>query len=323
MGTVINQHNAHYHHDILQPGILAQAHDHILEIVTRSGTSFRSGMQILGKDRRMAMYAIYAFCREVDDIADEEAPLDEKRIGLNAWRQEINALYQGQPTKDISRALLQPVRNYALQKSEFFAMIDGMEMDAETVIVAPTLDELKLYCRRVAGAVGLLSVRAFGAWRPDMSVTEMRDLDRYALRQGEALQLTNILRDLDEDARRGRLYMPKEYLQQAAILDLAQKDPLAAVNDPRMKIAVEMLGKHARHRYQQVDAYLSQCDDITLRGLRPARIMLGVYDTILQAMEQRGWDKIAQPISLSKGQKILGALRNGLFRRKSDRINSH
>jgi phytoene synthase len=131
-------------------------------VVRASGTSFYRGMRVLPPDRRAAMYAIYAFCRLVDDIADEDAPLDEKRMALDAWRSRIEGLHGADLQGAVPRVLHLAAEKFDLRQGDFLAVIDGMQMDAETVIVAPSLDTLDLYCDRVASAVGRLSVRAFG-----------------------------------------------------------------------------------------------------------------------------------------------------------------
>ena len=156
-----------------------------------SGSSFYAAMRILPKAQREAMFAIYGFCRQVDDIADSTGPREERRAALEAWRSGIDALYQGQPTAQ-TRDLLQPVRQFGLDKDDFLAVIDGMEMDVLADIRAPSWAELDLYCDRVASAVGRLSVRIFG-----LAPEPGRELAHHL---GRALQLTNILRDLDEDA---------------------------------------------------------------------------------------------------------------------------
>ena len=182
-----------------------EARRHASETVKRSGTSFAAGMRILSKPRRDAMYSIYAFCREVDDIADEGGTPEQKRAGLNAWRDEIERLYTGAPTTPTGLALLQPIRDFNLSKDEFILMIEGMEMDANGPVVAPSMETLLAYTRRVAGAVGMLSMPAFGA--PEGEVA-----DRFALSLGDALQLTNILRHVGDDAKIGRLNLPREIL---------------------------------------------------------------------------------------------------------------
>ena len=170
-----------------------------------AGSSFFWAMQLLPYQRREAMYALFAFCREVDDIADGDAPRSLKDVFLSDWRSEIALLYAGRPNHVITRALREAVRLYSLQCNDFLAIIDGMEMDARTDIQAPSLEQLDLYCERAAVAVGRLSVRIFGE--------ETQAGERVAEELGRALQLTNILRDLAEDAKRDRLYLPREVLR--------------------------------------------------------------------------------------------------------------
>ena len=173
----------------------------VTAIVRDSATSFYHGMKILEADRRAAMYGIYAFCRKVDDIADDDdVPFPEKRQALEVWRQRVAALFAGDADDAITRVLRASAVAYELREADFIGIIDGMEMDAGEPIVAPRLPVLDLYCDRVASAVGRLSVCIFG----DTSAAA-QDV-AYAL--GRALQLTNILRDVWEDAKRGRLYLP-------------------------------------------------------------------------------------------------------------------
>ena len=178
-------------------------------VVRAAGTSFYRGMRVLPPDRRAAMYAIYAFCRLVDDVADEPAPIAVKRAGLDGWRERIAGLYEGRAGGAVERVLLAAVQRFALRREDFLAVVDGMQADAETAIVAPDRASLDLYCDRVASAVGRLSVRAFG--------DDSADADRVAWHLGRALQLTNILRDLGEDAERGRLYLAREWLEAAGV----------------------------------------------------------------------------------------------------------
>ena len=167
------------------------------------GSSFYWGMRLLPKARREGMFAIYAFCRAVDDIADDLPTREQKIAGLAAWRADIAALYAGEmPHDPLARLLVKPIADFALRRADFEAVIDGMETDALNDIQAPSMAELDLYCDRVASAVGRLSVRAFG------ETSLAGDRTAYAL--GRALQLTNILRDVVEDADRGRLYLPRE-----------------------------------------------------------------------------------------------------------------
>jgi len=169
----------------------------VAALVREAGSSFYRGMRVLPKERRAAMYALYAFCRKVDDIADGPEPMEAKRAALDAWRARIDALYAGASDDAVTRVLAAAVPLYGLRREDFLAIVDGMQMDAEAPIVAPALKTLDLYCDRVAAAVGRLSVRIFGDASPAA--------DRVANALGRALQLTNILRDLVEDAERGRL----------------------------------------------------------------------------------------------------------------------
>ncbi|HPE29599.1 MAG TPA: presqualene diphosphate synthase HpnD [Parvularculaceae bacterium] len=270
---------------------MEEARRHAEETVKRSGTSFAAGMRILSKPRRDAMHAIYAFCREVDDIADEEGPVAEKRIGLAAWRAEIDRLFQGAPQTPTGVALLEPVRAFDLAKEEFILMIEGMEMDAEGPIVAPTMERLLAYTRRVAGSVGMLSMPVFGAPRTEAA-------DRFSLALSDALQLTNILRDVGEDAEIGRLYLPRELLEKYG----APLDPAKIVGAPGLEGVARELGAIAKDKFAAARAALK---DLDWRVLRPALLMMGVYEAYLKKLEERGWNRIGESISISKMEKVL------------------
>ncbi|NIA69836.1 presqualene diphosphate synthase HpnD [Pelagibius litoralis] len=279
-------------------GNAAQAMEQVRAIATGSGSSFLWGMRLLPKPRRDAMYAIYAFCRAVDDIADDEGAAADKLSRLAVWREEIERLYGGTPQTPITLALQQPVRDYGLPKEEFLAVIDGMEMDAREDICAPDMATFRLYCRRVAGAVGVLSVHAFGATEP-----EARDL---ALAEGDALQFTNILRDIAEDAGRGRLYLPREILLRHGI---DSRDPTTVAADPRLPAVCFDLAAMAQERFTESRRLMAACR----RGpMRPARIMLAVYQRLLTRLQQQGWNDISLRVRLPKAEKLWLALRNGL-----------
>jgi phytoene synthase len=256
-------------------------------------------MRVLPRARREAMYAIYAFCREVDDIADEPGAAAAKLDKLAAWRHEIAQLYAGRPTRPVAVALRGPVAAFDLPAAEFLAVIEGMEMDARGAIVAPSVTDYTLYCRRVAGAVGLLSIRVFGdAGAP------AREL---AVVLGEALQTTNILRDLAEDAARGRLYLPGEVLARHGLAGLA---PTTVLDHPRLAAACAEMAALAKERFARARALLSQCDR---RRLRPARLMLESYDRMLARLEARGWNRPRQRVRLSAPEKLWVALRYSLL----------
>ena len=272
---------------------------HVRKIVARSGSSFTWGMRVLPKPRRDAMFAIYAFCREVDDIADEGGTPAQKQAALQDWRDEIDRLYAGQPTYPTARALLGPVADYKLPKDEFLALIDGMEMDARETMVAPSEKELSLYCRRVAGAVGMLSIHAFGA-----KEAAARDL---AVALGEGLQLTNILRDLDEDAAEGRLYLPREELDAAGI---ACHDPAGVLDQPALAKVCDSLAERAEARFAETRYLLGLCHR---RALKPSVLMMEVYRRILQRLRARGWATPRRPVRLSGLEKLWILLRYGIF----------
>ena len=263
-------------------------------IVRRAGTSFYRGMRILPPDRRAAMYAIYAFCREVDDIADDPAPLADRLPRLAAWRARVAALPRGEADGPVTRVLAAAAARYALRTEDFLAVIDGMQMDAETDIVAPDLATLDLYCDRVAAAVGRLSVRAFGDASPAA--------DEVAHALGRALQLTNILRDIAEDAARGRLYLPREFLLAEAV----PLDARAALTAPGLGRVAARLGAEAARHFARAEAAMARCDP---RAMKPARLMAASYRMILTALERRGWERAAEPVSVAKWRKLLLAAR--------------
>jgi len=272
--------------------------DAIEAIVRSAGTSFYHGMRVLPPDRRHAMYAIYAFCRIVDDIADEAGTIETKRLGLATWRDNIAALYHGRTEGPVTRVLAAAVSRFALRAEDFIAVIDGMQTDAETVVSAPDMATLDIYCDRVASAVGRLSVRTFG----DASAAA----DRVAHALGRALQLTNILRDIKEDAERGRIYLPLEYLQDAGV----PADPVAILTAPGLPAVCDRLATLAHGYFQQAWSAMDRCDRT---AMRPARLMGATYDGILSALERRGWKRLDTPVSLPKWKKLWLACRYGLF----------
>jgi phytoene synthase len=267
-------------------------------VVRAAGTSFYRGMRVLPPDRRQAMYAIYAFCRIVDDIADEDGSLADKVRGLGEWRERVARLYRGEAEDAVTRVLAASVQRFGLRPEDFLAVIDGMQMDAETTIVAPDLATLDLYCDRVAGAVGRLSVRAFGDASPDA--------DRVAFALGRALQLTNILRDIKEDADRGRLYLPREYLQDAGV----PLDPAAALTAPGLTAVCQRVAALAHRHFAEARAAMTLCNP---RAMRPARLMGATYAAILSELERHGWQRLDERVSLPKWRKVWIALRYGLF----------
>lgn len=266
-------------------------------LVRKAGTSFYRGMRVLPPDRRHAMYAIYAFCRIVDDIADEDGALPDKLRRLAEWRARVSGLYHGESDGPVTRVLVAAAARFGLREDDFAAVIDGMRMDAEAVIVAPDLATLDLYCDRVAAAVGRLSVRAFG----DGS----NEADRVAWSLGRALQLTNILRDIKEDADRGRLYLPAEYLDQAGV----PRDPALALRSAALPVVCGRLAADAQGYFHDARAHMAKCD---AKAMKPARLMGETYAAILTSLEQSGWRDLSVRVSVPAWRKLWLLVRYGL-----------
>ncbi len=267
--------------------------------VESAGTSFYWAMRLLPPERRNAMYALYAFCREVDDIADDAGPPEQKKQDLAGWREEIDALYAGRPSHPVARVLHHAVIRFRLRREDFHAVIDGMEMDAAQDIRAPDLATLDLYCARVASAVGHLSVHIFGDPGPDAHAV--------ADALGRALQLTNILRDLDEDARRGRLYLPREILDRHGIRGA---EPAEVLRHPALPAACRDLAAIAKRHFAEAAAAMARCPR---RAMRPAAVMGAFYRVLLDALLRSGWRDPSVRVSLSKGRKLWLVLRHGLL----------
>jgi len=264
-----------------------------------SGSSFYAGMRVLPKAEREGMYAVYSFCRQVDDIADDlEGAEEDRRDLLNAWRADLDTLYAG-GRAERTAFLAEPVARFGLRKADFLAVIDGMEMDVDQDIRAPDLETLDLYCDRVASAVGRLSVKVFG-----MDETPGLALAHHL---GRALQLTNILRDLDEDATIGRLYMPAELLREAGI---ESDDPAVVVDDPRLSLAAAALAAKAQSHYAQAQAVLAARP--TGRMIAP-RLMYGVYSRILERMTKIGWAPPRSRVRVGKLELLWILIRCGLL----------
>lgn len=269
-------------------------------LVRRSGTSFYWAIRMLPEEKRRAMFAVYAFCREVDDIADEPAEDRVKSVRLEFWRNELDRLYEGSATTSISRALHAPVQQHGLRKKDFHAIIAGMEMDAGARLRISDYPELDLYCDRVACAVGRLSIRIFGA---DPAIG-----DSLAAALGRALQLTNILRDLDEDAQRDRLYLPADMLAAEGVSETDYLDAVLA--HPGTALVCDRLAELARARFEESAAIIACCEH---RQMRPARIMMEVYQRTLHRLMERGWTRWSEPVSVSRLEKLWVAFRYGVI----------
>jgi presqualene diphosphate synthase len=262
-----------------------------------AGSSFYTAMKILPSAQREAMFEIYGFCRRVDDIADSDGPRAERLIELATWRADVNALYAGEVPPRLAD-LAKPVRDFDLAREDFLALIDGMEMDAFDDIRGPSAAILDLYCDRVASAVGRLSVRVFGIER-EAGIMLAHHL-------GRALQLTNILRDLDEDAAIGRLYLPREALVRAGI---DTNEPKAALRSPTLAQACTELVERAREHFAQADKIMA---GLPRRRVRAPRIMGLVYRSMLDRLIARGWSPPRQPIRVPRPLLMWIVLRHAL-----------
>jgi phytoene synthase len=263
----------------------------VAEAVGRAGSSFTNGMRILPRPRRRGMFALYGFCRAVDDIADAPAPVEDKRTELEAWRLHLDRIYAGQGDFALGRELLDAVRTYDLPREEFDLVLDGMLIDAAPSVRIADRDALSAYARRVAGAVGVLSCRIFGA--PDGASKE------FAIYLGETLQLTNILRDVDEDAAIDRLYLPLDRIRAVGIpIDGAAA---AIVADPRIETVCDALAAEVTERYRALPNLLPAH---YRRELRSARVMQSAYGLVFRKLAARGWrDRRVRP-RLSKREGI-------------------
>jgi presqualene diphosphate synthase len=260
-----------------------------------SGSSFYAGMRILPRAQREAMFEIYSFCRAVDDIADDPGPREPRREQLARWRADIDAVYRGAAPPQFG-GLAQAVRTFDLQRDDFIAIIDGMEMDVIADIRAPDRATLDLYCDRVACAVGRLSVRVFGMER-EAGLALAHHL-------GRALQLTNILRDLDEDASLGRLYLPREALHAVGI---EATDPTTVIANPAVAGACATIVALAKSEFAAANATMKKSPR---RVVRAPRIMGEAYWLILQLLVARGFAPPRAAIRLPRAKLLFIVLRN-------------
>ena len=260
--------------------------------------SFFWPVRFLPAPRREAMCALYAFCREVDDIADGEASRSLKQTLLLNWRSEIAHLYEGRPRHVVTRRLNEAIHRYGLRCDDFLAIIDGVEMDVLTDIRAPSFEQLDRYCECAAVAAGRLSVRIFGEETPAG--------ERVAAELGRAFQFTNILRDLAEDARRQRLYLPRELLQAHGIFATTPSWVLAQPALPEICRDLAMLAK--RHYTAAAEA-IAACPRGTMR---PAAVLLGIYRALLDELLVRGWRHIDEPLRIPAWHKLALVIRHGL-----------
>jgi squalene-hopene/tetraprenyl-beta-curcumene cyclase len=263
-----------------------------------AGSSFYAALRILPPAQRRAMFEIYRFCRTVDDIADRGGDRQARLRELAQWRAGIDALFRGLPPDGL-QSLLEPIRVFALERDDFVSILDGMEMDVREDIRAPDVATLELYCDRVACAVGRLSVRVFGM-RP-------QEGSALAFHLGRALQLTNILRDLDEDGAAGRLYLPREALRAAGIGDT---DPAKVLSHPSLGKACSTIVDRARGHFAEARNVMA---NQSIDAVRTPLLMAKVYQNKLERLAARGWAPPRHPIRAGRGVLLWNMLRHGLI----------
>lgn len=259
--------------------------------VARAKSSFASGMRILPTEGRRAIYAVYGFCRQVDDIADSSATVAEKTADLQAWRQRLDRIFAGRGEDPLDRELIWAIRRFGLPRAEFDGMLDGMTIDAAAEVRIADRAGLAHYARCVAGTVGVMAVKIFGC--PDQAS------EAFAVAQGEALQLTNILRDVDEDAGLGRLYLPESWLRDAGIP--ADRPIPEIVADPRIAQVCARLAAEIQPLYAALPGLMPPG---TEKRMKAALIMQRSYRRIFEMLQARGYaDRSVRP-RLSKREKI-------------------
>ena len=269
----------------------------IKEIVKKSGTSFFWSMRMLPKAKREAMYTIYAFCRHIDDIVDGDSDVKEKQELINAWREELDNIYEKKvPATEIGRRIYKNCMRFKLPKEEFTKLIDSISMDIPSPVQAPSLSQFFDYCRGVAGVPGNLSLRIFGCKDENM-------INDLATTLGNALQITNVLRDVKEDAMSNRLYIPKDFLEKA---NIASSDPRSVVVDKNLSVAREELAKLAEADFRKADYLIQKLDRQTAR---PVKMIAAIYRKYFDMMQDRGWEVISPKPHLSKMNKLTLALR--------------
>ena len=259
-----------------------------------SGSSFTASFRFLPADKRRAMMALYAFCREVDDVVDECSDANVARTTLNWWRGEVAAIYGGTPQHPVCQALVSVVKQFNLPQEHLLEIIDGMEMDLDQPRY-PDFKSLQLYCYRVASVVGLLTVEIFG-------YTDRQTL-KYAHDLGIAFQLTNIIRDVGEDARRNRIYLPMDELQQFGV---TAADILNANESENFHKLMAFQIERARRYYRQAFDHLPAADR---KAQRSGLIMAAIYQAVLDEVERSGCHVLKERVSLAPTYKLWRALK--------------
>ena len=261
-------------------------------VTKRSGSNFYYSFLFLPRSRREAMYAIYAFCKEVDSAVDEALPGSDPHEQLERWRRELNAVYQGRPTLPIAISLAEHVHRLHIPKDYFEDLLAGVEMDL-TIRRYATFDDLSLYCYRVASVVGLICLHVFGTRSPHAR--------EYAINLGLAFQLTNILRDLGTDADHGRIYLPLEDLSR---FGYSEDHLLQKAYSPSFRELMKFECTRARDFYDKASRAADSLPAADRRPLTVAEIMRGVYARILDRIERSDYRVYGTRVSLSPSYRL-------------------
>jgi 15-cis-phytoene synthase len=265
------------------------------EKTAQSGSSFTISFVFLEKEKRNAMTALYAFCREVDDVVDECTDYNVAQTKLNWWKSEIENLYDNKPQHPVGFALQPVIKQFDLAKEHFLEIIDGMEMDLRFNRYAD-FKQLQLYCYRVASVVGLLSAQIFGY--------QNRNTLKFAHDLGMAFQLTNIIRDVGEDARRGRIYLPLDELKKA---NVSEEDILNSHKSDQVKELIEYQIERAETFY---DKALKQLPTEDTKQQRAGLIMAAIYRTMLREIKTDGAENVlTHKLSIPPIRKLILAIK--------------
>ncbi len=271
-----------------------EPYQYCVEKAAASGSSFTGSFRFLPKDKRQAMTVLYAYCREVDDVVDECSDANVARTTLNWWRNEVAAIYGGKPTHPVCQALVPIVKQFNMAQEHLLEIIDGMEMDLDQPRYAD-FKSLQLYCYRVASVVGLLSAEIFGY--------SDRETLKYAHDLGIAFQLTNIIRDVGEDARRNRIYLPMDEMQQFGV---TAADILNARETENFHKLMAFQIERARRYYQQAFDHLPAADR---KAQRAGLVMATIYQAVLDEVERSGCHVLKERVSLTPTYKLWLALK--------------
>jgi phytoene synthase len=278
-----------------ETSFIADAAAYCGKLTAKSRSNFYYAFFFMPRDQREALEAVYAYCRLVDDVVDEEAPVEKKRAGIEHWRRELDTVYGAgaTPTHPVAAQLRAAVERFPVRREDMEAVIDGCAMDIEKTHYRDW-DELRTYCYRVASAVGLMCIEIFGYSSP-----RARD---YAIDLGIALQLTNILRDVAEDARRGRIYLPSEELQTYGV---SEADLMAGRRTPEFARLMRHQAARARAHYFRARAAIGSAER---RKLVIAEIMGDIYYALLRRLEASDFDVFAGKLTVGARQKMTIAL---------------